>query len=136
MGLGHGDDPVAAVLQRIPDGRVFIFVCLQAQQAGDDLKVILHPMMDFPEQDFLFGQGFIDLCFGLFALRHINHHAFQEIQPSHRGEVRLPFLENPLDLAIGSPDAVFDIVGLFFLNRADDGFRDHRLIIGMNDRGK
>ena len=52
-----GLDTLLAILEERAHLRVRHRVGLQIQQAGDDLQVILDAMINFLEQDFLFGQG-------------------------------------------------------------------------------
>ena len=56
MDEGDGLDPLLSLLQREVDHRILMRGGLQAQQAGDDLEVVLHPVMDLAQQQVLLSQ--------------------------------------------------------------------------------
>jgi len=53
---GHGLDPVAAVLQRLDDDGILDAGSLHIQEAGNDLQVVLHPVMDLLQHKLLLSQ--------------------------------------------------------------------------------
>ena len=68
MNQRHGFDPVAAFAEGLARLGILDGVGLQVQQAGNDLQVVLDPMVNLLDQDFFFLQRGLEVLFDTFAL--------------------------------------------------------------------
>ena len=74
MNKGHRFDAVFAVLEQRQRLLVLYVIGLEAQHAGNDLQVVLDPVVNFLEHDLLFPQGLFELQIRLFSRCHIAGH--------------------------------------------------------------
>jgi len=71
MNESHRSNPVLTLPEHLDGGGVGEMFRLQVEQTGDNLHVILNPVVDLLEKDFLFPEGRLEPVFGLSPLGHI-----------------------------------------------------------------